>query len=96
MRRTLVEEDDDFLEGLEEVHVLVAVLLYTQHEGQLRLGGLGRLGQEGGVGLQVFHGLLRYQVLLLVPLHRLHHRVPDLSHTTQHTTHTVTGQIQHT
>ncbi len=50
---TLVKEQDDLVESLEEVHVIVAVLLDLVEECELRSGGAGERREEGDVLLQV-------------------------------------------
>ena len=62
----------------KEVHVLVAVLLNAEHQGQLRLVRLHHGNQQGGVRLEVFHRLVRDQFLLLVPLDGFHQVIPNL------------------
>ena len=75
---TFVQHDHYLLKGLHEVHVVVAVLLYPDQEGEFGFARLGHSCQEGAVGLQVLQGLLSHQLLLLIPLHGCHNGAPYL------------------
>ena len=84
---TFVEEKDDALEDLHEAHVVVAVLLHLLNEGNLGAPRGGEWGEEGWVGAEVLEGLLSHQLLLLVPLNRVHQAVPRLTaHNTSYDT----------
>lgn len=74
---TLVEKQNDLREDLQEVHVLVAVLLDAVHQQQRRLGGRGEHAEQIHVLSQVLDRLVGDQILLLAPLVRRHHRIPD-------------------
>ncbi len=53
----LVQQQHDLVEGLKEVHVVVAVLLDLVQERELGAGGAGEGGEQGHVLLQVAEGL---------------------------------------
>lgn len=75
---TFVEQDHDLVEAVHEVHVVVAVFLNLQDEGQFGaiVGGEGL--EELRVDLEVAECLVCDQLFLLVPLAQRHDRRPDL------------------
>jgi len=73
----LVQEKDDFVERLEEVHVVVAILLDLVEEVDFRFEVVGEGGEEGEVLFQVTEGLVLEQLFLLVPLHTGHYTLPN-------------------
>ena len=75
---TLVQEQDNFVEGLQEVHVVVAILLDLVEKVDLRLEVVGEGSEEGEVVFQVTQSLVLQQLLLLVPLNTGHHTLPNL------------------
>ena len=77
---TLVQEQDNFVEGFQEVHVVVAILLDLVEKVDLRLEVVGKGSEQGEVLLQVAQSLVLQQLLLLIPLDTGHHTLPNLIH----------------
>lgn len=72
-----VEQQNDLVEGLHEVHVLVAELLHLEDQRQLgAIDGAERL-QQSGVLAQMLERLLGDQLLLFVPFGQAHDGRPD-------------------
>ena len=76
---TLVKQQDDLVEALEEVHVIIAILLNLVEKRQLRTRNRREGVEEGDVALQMAKGLVLEKIFLLVPFHAAHDAVPDLN-----------------
>ena len=75
---TLVQKEDDFVESLQEVHVVVAILLNFVEKVDLRLEVVGEGGEEWEILLEVAQCLVLKQLLFLIPLNSGHHALPNL------------------
>lgn len=71
---TFVEQQNDLLESLHEVHILVAEFLYLQDQCQFGTIGGGKSNEQLSILFQVLQCLISDQFFFFVPFAQTHDR----------------------